>query len=281
MAPPSRLAAAALGATAVAALPATVVASTYVVRPGDTLGDIAIRHGTTVAALADANHVAAATLRPGQLLRIPDASLGLPPYTQGSVDVETYRAHAGEGVFEIARRFGVDPTALARSNGIGVNAPLAEGSELQIPGRLARMNALLTFVAGEVGVDAALIRAVAWVESGWRQDAVSATGAVGIMQLEPFTGEWVSRHLAGRRLDIWVAQDNVLAGSLLLQHLRSAHQEDLHATLAGYYQGDSSVASQGLYDDTVRYQERVALLLSQEAARGDFPQAVHMSHRLT
>ena len=81
----SRLAAAALGATAVAALPVSVVASTYVVRPGDTLGDIAIRHGTTVRALADANAIAdPAALHPGQMLHIPDASLGLPAYTAGA-----------------------------------------------------------------------------------------------------------------------------------------------------------------------------------------------------
>jgi N-acetylmuramoyl-L-alanine amidase len=257
--------AAALGATAVAALPATVVASTYVVRPGDTLGDIAIRHGTTVSALAEANEISAETLRAGQMLQIPDARVGLPAYTHGSVDVEAYRVHSGEGVFEAARRFGVDATALARTNGIGVNALLADGTELQIPGRLARMNALLTFVAGEVTVEPRLVRAVAWVESGWRQDAVSATGAVGVMQLEPFTGDWVSRHLAQRRLDIWVAQDNVLAGSLLLQHLASSHGGDLSATLAGYYQGDASVATHGLYDDTHRYQERVSSLMAVEA----------------
>lgn len=261
----TRLAAAALGASAVAALPASVVASSYVVRPGDTLGDIAIRHGTTVRALVEANEIATGDVRVGQLLQIPDATLGLPAYTKGGVDVETYGVHPGEGVFEIARRFGVDATALARSNGIGVNATLSAGIEVQIPGRLARMNALLTFVAGEVGVDARLVRAVAWTESGWRQDAVSATGAVGIMQLEPFTGDWVSRHLAERRLDIWVAQDNVLTGSLLLRHLSGAHGGDVAATLAGYYQGDASVAASGLFDDTRRYQDRVATLMAVEA----------------
>jgi LysM repeat protein len=236
-----------------------------VVRPGDTLGDIAIRHGTTVNAIVDANRSAAHDLRVGQLLRIPDATLALPPYARAGVDVEAYRLHAGEGVFEVARRFGVDPTALARSNGIGVGASLTEGSELRIPGRLARMNALLTFVAEQVQVDARLVRAIAWVESAWRQDVVSATGAVGVMQLEPFSGEWVSRHLADRRLDIWVAQDNVLAGALLLHHLLEAHGGDVRTSLAGYYQGDASVAERGLFDDTRRYQERIVTLIGEEA----------------
>ena len=257
--------AAALGATAVAALPASVVATSYVVRPGDTLGDIAIRHGTTVRALVDANTDAGASLHPGQLLQIPDASLGLPAYTRGAPDIESYAVHEGEGVFEIARRFGVDATALARTNGIGVNATLASGAELLIPGRQARMNALLTYVAGEVGVDAALVRAVAWVESGWRQDTVSATGAVGVMQLEPYTGDWVSRHVAQRRLDIWVAQDNVLAGSLLLRHLLTMHGGDVSGALAAYYQGAASVAQHGRFDDTRRYEAHVGSLVAADA----------------
>ena len=253
--------AAALGVTAVAALPASVVATTYVVRPGDTLGDIAIRHGTTVRALVDANLEASTSLHPGQLLQIPDASLGLPAYTHGAPDIETYSVHEGEGVFEVARRFGVDATALARTNGIGVNAQLASGAELLIPGRLARMNALLTYVAGEVGVDAAIVRAVAWAESGWRQDTVSPTGAVGVMQLEPYTGDWVSRHIALQRLDIWVAQDNVLAGSLLLRHLLTMHGGDVSATLSAYYQGAASVAQHGLFEDTERYAAHVSSLV--------------------
>jgi LysM repeat protein len=260
----SRFAAAALGAT-VAAVPSSVVASTYVVHPGDTLGDIAIRHGTTVRALVDANTGVVDTLRAGQLLQIPDATVGLPVYTQGATDVETYVVHRGEAVFEVARRFGVDATALARANGIGVNAPLSEGAELVVPGRLARMNALLTHVAGEIDTDAPLLRAVAWAESGWRQDVVSPTGAVGVMQLEPYTGDWVSRHLAGRRLDIWVAQDNVLAGALLLQHVSALHDGDVAATLAAYYQGDESVSGNGLFDDTRRYQRRVLALIGDDA----------------
>ena len=171
----SRLAAAALGATAVATIPSAVFATSYVVRPGDTASDIAVRHGTTVAALLDANRMAAPELiRVGQMLQIPDASLTLPAYARGADDSETYRVGRGEGVFETARRFGVDPTALARTNGIGVNAPIAEGDELVVPGRLTRMNALVSFVAADVGVDARLLRGVAWAESQWRQERVSA-----------------------------------------------------------------------------------------------------------
>ena len=55
----SRFAAAALGATAVATIPSAVFASSYIVRPGDTASDIAVRHGTSVTALLSANAIAA------------------------------------------------------------------------------------------------------------------------------------------------------------------------------------------------------------------------------
>ncbi len=261
----SKIAAAALGATAAAGAPAIAAATTYIVRPGDTLSEIAVRHGTSVQALVKANNLQNANLiRVGQLLQIPDTSVGLPGYTHGAADTESYTVRAGDGLFKIARAYGVDPTTLARANGIGVNAMLTKGAVLQIPGRLARANALLTHTAQEVGVDAKVVRAVAWMESGWQQGVVSPTGAVGMMQIEPYTGEWMSKYLAGRPLDLHVAADNVLAGCLLLHHLLQIHNGDVNAALAAYYQGDSSIAKHGLYGDTKQYQSVVAALIHRE-----------------
>jgi LysM repeat protein len=261
----SKIAAAALGATAAAGAPVIAAATTYIVRPGDTLSEIAVRHGTSVQALINANHLHDANLiKVGQLLQIPDTSVGLPGYTRGAADTETYTVRAGDGLFKIARAYGVDPTTLARANGIGVNAVLHRGAVLQIPGRLARANALLTHTATEAGVDAKVVRAVAWMESGWQQGVVSPTGAVGMMQIEPYTGEWISRYLAGRPLDLHVAADNVLAGCLLLHHLLQIHNGDANAALAAYYQGDSSIAKHGLYDDTRQYQSVVGALVHRE-----------------
>ena len=252
-----------MGATAVAALPASAVASTYVVHPGDTIGDIAQRHGTTITALAEANHLADPNLlRVGQLLQIPDARVGLPGYTVGADDNEAYTTAPGDTLISIARRHGVDLTALARGNGLNVNTPLVEGTSLNVPGRVARAGALISSVAEDVGVAPPVVRAVAWMESRWSQSQVSPTGAVGIMQIEPFSGEWVSKYLAGRKLNIHVAAENVLAGSLLLRHLIAVHEDSVDKALAAYYQGDASIARHGLYADTVRYQREVTALIA-------------------
>jgi LysM repeat protein len=260
----SRLAAAAIGATA-AAVPTVVAATSYVVRPGDTLTSIAARHGTTVTALAQANRISDPDrIRIGQLLSIPDTSAGLPGYTAGTPDVEPYTVQRGDYLALIARHFGVDLATLARTNSMGVHSPLRYGTTLQIPGRLSRVNSLLTRIAAQQGVDAKLVRAVAWMESGWQQNAVSPTGAIGIMQVEPYTGDWISRYLSPRPLDLQVAEDNVIAGCMLLRHLLTIHGGDAQAALAAYYQGDASIARHGLYSDTLRYRNVITSLIHQE-----------------
>ena len=262
----TRRAAVAIGAGALAVVPLAVTASSYVVRPGDSLSEIAVRHATTVEALARANNLASLdAVRAGQMLQIPDATLALPSYVTASLDVEEHTIAPGEQFLQVARHYGVDPTALARTNGIGVNAPMGEGAILHVPGRLGRVNALLTQVGAEVGVNSGLLHAVAWMESAWQQDVISPTGAVGLMQLEPYTGEWVSKFLANQRLDIHVARDNVRVGALLLHHLGSVHSDDRSAALAAYYQGDASIAQNGLYDDTSRYVRVVTELIADAA----------------
>jgi len=265
MPPRSRFAIAALGATAVAAAPAAVMASTYVVRPGDTLTAIALRHGSSVQAIVEANRLGnPGPLRVGQLLEIPDPTRSLPSYVTGSQDLDSYTVVAGDTLWLVSRRYGVDPTALARANGLNVNAVLPAGAQIQVPGRLVRVNALLTHVAQQVEVQPGLVKAVAWMESGWRQDVASPTGAVGLMQLEPYTGEWVSQFLAHRALNLRNAEDNVTAGALLLGHLLWIHEGDTGRALAAYYQGDASIGEHGLFLDTQQYQRAVLDLMATE-----------------
>ena len=47
-------------------------------------------------------------------------------------------------------------------------------------------------ISNEYGVDSALIASIANVESGFRENAKSNKGAVGVMQLRPSTAKWMA-----------------------------------------------------------------------------------------
>jgi hypothetical protein len=106
-------------------------------------------------------------------------------------------------------------------------------------------------------VGPALALAVAWHESGWQQHRVSPSGALGVMQVMPATGRWLSSTV-GRRLHLRRLRDNVTAGVLLLKMLRA--QVGPRGTMAGYYQGLGSVQRYGMYPSTRRYVATVSAL---------------------
>ena len=102
-----------------------------------------------------------------------------------------------------------------------------------------------------------LALAVAWQESGWRQRRVSAAGAVGVMQVLPATGRWMSLYV-GRRLNVYGLGDNIEAGVVLVRLLRG--ETSLRRAVGAYYQGLGSVRRRGLYPSTRHYVRNVLAL---------------------
>jgi soluble lytic murein transglycosylase-like protein len=80
---------------------------------------------------------------------------------------------------------------------------------------------------------------------------VSPANAIGTMQLVPTSGQWAS-DLVGRRLNLLDPHDNATAGIAIIRALlRTSKDED--TAIAGYYQGQYSVAKHGMYKDTKQY----------------------------
>ncbi len=94
--------------------------TTYVVVAGDTLGAIAARFGTTVAALAALNHIADPNLiYAGQVLTISGGGAAPQPQPSwGPAAGATYTVVAGDTLGAIAARFGTTVAALAALNHI-------------------------------------------------------------------------------------------------------------------------------------------------------------------
>lgn len=235
---------------------ATAAAGAYTVRPGDTLSEIAEAYDVPLAALVAANAIADPNLIVvGTDLAIPDAGAATATPAPAPAAAGLYRVQPGDTLASIAAAFGTSVAALAAANpDIADPNLIVVGQVVRIPRPdLAAVAALLTSQAQAYGLDPALLQALAWQESGWQQQVVSTSGAVGVMQILPETGAWVADQLVGAPLDVTdSAADNIQAGAALLRFLLDrAGSEEL--ALAYYYQGQGSVAASGITPDTHQY----------------------------
>lgn len=107
----------------------------YRVRPGDTLRSIADLHQTTPEKLRERNGLRGDRLIAGEYLQLPGDAV-LPPSeypTTASVDLKkrgVYVVRAGDNLWRIARRNGLDVDTLLRLNGLGRASVLQPGQTL-------------------------------------------------------------------------------------------------------------------------------------------------------
>ena len=280
----------ALGA-AIIAPPSAGADAAHVVSSGESLSSIATADGLSVARLAAANGLSPeAELVTGRILKIPPQSVAgrQSPTTAEPSAVSSpttsgagYRVRPGDTLSGIAARYGVTVNRLAAANGLRADGLLLAGRRLTIPGAAATSDAPSpsptgvgaqptgdTVAPSDVGAVAvahdvapSLAEAIADQESGFNNDEVSPTGAVGVMQIEPGTWRYIRSQL-GVRLSRDSAYDNVVAGVTLLHSLLSQTRGDARLAAAGYYQGLGSVREHGMYRDTRRYVRDVSALRS-------------------
>ena len=100
----------------------------HVVQYGDTLSEIAQRHGVTVPELTEFNRLHESTiLKPGQKLRLIPVAYANP---RSGHDRIRYRVKSGDSLWEISRQFGVSIASLMSWNQLSMNEPLMPGREL-------------------------------------------------------------------------------------------------------------------------------------------------------
>lgn len=101
--------------------------TSYIVQPGDSLGAIASRCGTTVAALRLANPGLGQWIYSGQTLWLPGA------YLDGGNGTATYIVARGDTLKSLANRFGTSMDTLASWNAIYNYNLIYEGQRLTVP----------------------------------------------------------------------------------------------------------------------------------------------------
>src|SRR2546427_11537310 len=112
--------------------------------------------------------------------------------------------------------------------------------------------AILIRAARHHGLNPNFVLAVSYWESGWNQAARSHTGAVGLMQVEPYTAAWAGPALLHRRVNLNNPVDNAELGAALLRSYLD-RLRDPKLALAAYYQGLSGVLRYGIYPRSRTY----------------------------
>jgi LysM repeat protein len=106
--------------------------SVHIVQPGENLFRIALRYGTTVDAMAEANHIVNPWfIYVGQELRIPGGGDGMPmpPGSPG----RTHVVQPGETLYSIAVRYDTTVQALVMANNLSNSNLIYVGQTLNVP----------------------------------------------------------------------------------------------------------------------------------------------------
>ena len=128
-----------IAGTAVA-VPAAATDRVVVVQPGDTLSQIALQHGVSVAQLSALNGISDPNrIYAGQRLRLTAQAAGATPapVAKAKAKAVVHVVAWGETLTGIARRYGSTISAIAAANGIGNPSYLRAGQRLTIPGTAA------------------------------------------------------------------------------------------------------------------------------------------------
>jgi len=112
-----------------------------------------------------------------------------------------------------------------------------------------RVRGLVDYWAAHYGVDRSLVRALAWMESGYEPNLTSSAGAWGVMQILPSTWSYVELILVGHPIPRTVS-GNIRVGVAFMRQLLREFHGDPALALAAWYQGPASVRRLGPFQVT-------------------------------
>jgi soluble lytic murein transglycosylase-like protein len=110
--------------------------------------------------------------------------------------------------------------------------------------------------SGQYGVDYRLLTSIIAIESSFRSNAVSSSGAIGMGQLKPNTARWLGV------ADPYDPVDNIGGTARFLAWLLRRYNGNLEAVVSAYYQGPGHVDRNGITPVCVPYLQKVNNALS-------------------
>ncbi len=136
----------------------------------------------------------------------------------------------------------------------GATATNGGGSRVEYDRRCLEVEPVMRVAAMEHQVDIGLIAGIIHVESKFRADAVSRSGARGLMQVMPSVG---------RRLrcgDLFEPQSNIACGLTVLKRFMARYDEELVYGLSAYnagYRIPNKAREAGELPDNISYIDKV------------------------
>ena len=252
----------------------------YTVHPGDTLGAIALRLGTSESGILAANGLQrTSVIRPGQRLRVSAKAVRAARASAApAMSTQRVQVRPGDTIGAIALRHGVTQASILKANALAPGSVIYAGRVLRIPVVSSPTADHATFagrtyssaVVGAAGVNrgylagapvpgrsdtrAMIVRHRAPAggrpppRPGHRLPGVGLEPAAGLPRQrdrrhagDPRRAASGPPALVGRRLDLLKTSDNITAGVVMLRSLgRSTNS--MEKTVAAYYQGLAGAA---------------------------------------
>ena len=190
----------------------------------------------------------------------------------------SYTVHAGDTLTNVAVRYQTTVAVVQKANQMGDKTVITVGQRLvvplplnwaYVPQRLRAYPDRLALIpvfdkwAKQNAIDADLLKATTYLESGWNNKKVSSTGAIGIGQLMPDTAAFIEHDLIGVDLNPKQPQDNIRMSARYLRFLLRGADGNVSLALMRYYQGYGSLQRNGAYPQTSQYARDVLALRRQ------------------
>ena len=141
-------AAAAIALTALGTLPAAADEQ-HRVAPGETVSGLAVKYGTSVNSIIQANGLnSRALIIAGQTLTIPSGSSSTASTSTASSATGTHTVLAGDTVWDLARKYNTTVASIIKTNGLNSNATIRVGQSLTVPGAAGATPAANTKTSG-------------------------------------------------------------------------------------------------------------------------------------
>lgn len=200
-------------------------------------------------------------LRVGQLLLIAGICAQTAPSWGGArstspledILARSYQRSRVDAIIGQSAREKVVPARRQQARQRSAQAPAGSRLNSETLGRVERFGDIIDRHSDLNGLDADLVKAVIYVESGGDSQALSPRGATGLMQLMPATGAAL-----GAR-DLFDPEQNIASGTRYLGSLLQRYKSE-GVALWAYNAGPGSVEKERMPRETRNYVPRVLRL---------------------